>query len=351
MLSKRLEGLSPYVAGEQPRDRSYIKLNTNENPYPPSPRVGEALRNTDPAILRLYSDPEARALREALALRYGVTPERVFAGNGSDEVLSFCFYAFFDGGGAPLLFPGPTYSFYPVYCGYYGIPYRVVPLRAGFVLCLDDYLSIPSAGVVFANPNAPTGIGISRAAIERFLESYPADRCVVVDEAYAEFGGETVIPLIAFHPNLVVVRTFSKSMSLAGMRIGYALGSPEAVSALTTVKDSFNSYPLDTIAQRAGIAALSDPAYYRETTKRIIGTRERVSKELRDLGFEVLPSLANFIFVRSPRVCGAEIQTALRERGILVRRFKTDGIEDYLRITIGTDKEMDILVRELARLR
>ena len=350
MFSKRLEGLVPYVPGEQPRDRRYIKLNTNENPYPPAPGVLKVLRETDPEILRLYPDPEARELREALAERHGLGADQVFVGNGSDEVLSFSFYAFFDSGDPPLLFPYPTYSFYPVYCDFYRIPYKAIHLGPALRLDLDFFLSEPSGGIIFPNPNAPTGVGIGGEMIRRFLASYPPDRIVVVDEAYVEFGGESVIPLIADHPNLVVVRTLSKSMSLAGVRVGYALGGPGAVAALSTVKNSFNSYPLDTMAQKIAVAALRDPEYYRGTTERIIATRERCAEEIRALAYEVLPSQANFLFVRSRHVPGAAVQSALRERGILVRRFESEGIENYLRISIGTDGEMDTLIRELARI-
>ena len=341
MFSQRLTTLTPYTPGEQPQDRSYIKLNTNENPYPPSPRVTQYLNALDGEALRRYPDPKFTALRERIAARYGVSRGQVFAGNGSDEVLSFVFFAFFDSAAAgPLRFPEHSYSFYPVYCNYYGIAATRIPLAADYRIDLAPYLQGASCGVIFPNPNAPTGIALPLTDIASFMSQYPSDRVVVLDEAYVDFGAESAVSLIDRHPNLLVVRTLSKSMSLAGLRLGFAMGDPRLIDALYTTKDAFNSYPLGTLSQQVGALAMDDPDYYDRITRAIIDTRERFSADLNALGWDVLPSAANFVFARRPGVSGNTVYRQLKKNGILVRHFDTPGIADFVRITIGTDADM-----------
>lgn len=345
----RVRALSPYVPGEQPKDGVFIKLNTNENPYPPSPLVLEALQKAAGEKLRLYPDPESRELREAIAAAYQVKPEQVFAGNGSDETLAFVFAAFFEAGTSaalPVLFPDITYSFYPVYAGLWRVPFRTVPVGKDFSVNPEDYL-VPAGGVVLANPNAPTGMVLETAGILRIAEYQAgAGRVVAVDEAYGAFtggaflGAASAAPYIESHPNLLTVHTLSKMGALAGLRVGFVLGREELIEGLRRVRDSFNSYPLDRLAQAGAVAALSDAAYYGEILRRIIATRERTIASLAALGFETLPSQANFVFTRYPGKSGAELFTGLRERGILVRHFNKPGISDFLRVTIGTDDEM-----------
>ena len=345
MFTERLKSLTPYVPGEQPQDRRYIKLNTNENPYPPSPAVGDYLKSVDPETLRRYPDPQFNELRGALAERYGVGPEQVFVGNGSDEVLSFMFYAFFDSQEGPLLFPEFTYSFYPVYCDFYGIEFKKIALQDDFAVDIDGFLAAgPSCGIIFPNPNAPTGIGLPLAKIAHLLEHCPRDRVVAVDEAYIDFGGQSVVRLIEKHPNLIVARTFSKSMSLAGLRLGFAMGDPQLIKALYTVKDAFNSYPVDTLAQQAGLLAVKDQAYYDAVTARVIATRESFRKDLERLAWFQMPSAANFVFAGKQGISGEEIYQGLKAQGILVRYFNVDGLKNYVRITIGTPEEMAALV-------
>jgi histidinol-phosphate aminotransferase len=351
MFSERLGRLNPYVPGEQPRDRRYIKLNTNENPYPPCPAVRELLAGFDAERLRLYPDPLAYTLRAKIADLLGVNVENVFVGNGSDEVLSFCFFAFFDSKNGPLLFPEHTYSFYPVYCDFYSILSARVPLASDFTIDIDAYVNgRPSCGIIIPNPNAPTGIYLDVAEIERLLHGYPEDRVVVIDEAYIDFGGTSTVTLLDRHRNLLVVRTFSKSFSLAGVRLGFAVGHPDLVTALFTVKDSFNSYPLDTVSQAIGAAAVSDPEYYAAINAEVARTRDETVRRLAGTGWHVLPSLANFIFARKIGVPGRVVYERLREHGILVRYFDRDGIRDYVRITIGTDAEMNAFLDAASRL-
>jgi histidinol-phosphate aminotransferase len=357
--NRRVRDLKPYIPGEQPRGERLIKLNTNENPYPPSPEVSGAvetlLHETEAggAALRLYPDPACTELREAIAARYGVKPEEVFCGNGSDEVLAFGFAAFFESDEAsPLLFPDITYSFYPVYADLWNIRYKTIPLNENFEICTEDYL-IPSGGAVFPNPNAPTGIAVPRTEILRLAEYLKErNRVLIVDEAYTAFGSasgtkngaESLTPYIADRPNLLTVHTLSKSASLAGLRLGFAIGSGELVEALCRIRDSFNSYTVDRLAQAAGKAAVLDASYYEAINRKIAGTRGRVSVSLKDLGFEILLSSANFIFARHPRFTGKEIFGRLREKGILVRHWDRDRIRDFLRISIGTDEEMDVFI-------
>lgn len=347
MLSERLKRLTAYVPGEQPQDRKYIKLNTNESPYPPSPLIRDLLSRFDIERLRLYPDPQAVRLREKIADAYDVRPEQVFVSNGSDEALSFCFFAFFDSARGNLLFPSFTYSFYPVYCDFYGIRYERVPLDDGYVVDVNGFLRNDSCGIIFANPNAPTGTCLPLERITDLLERYPKEKTVVIDEAYVDFGAESALGLVKRHENLLIIRTFSKSMSLAGLRLGFVIGHKSLIRALTTAKDSFNSYPLDTLAQLIGEVGLSDLPYYRDMWEKIIETRERCSLGLQRLGWEVLPSKANFIFVRKKGVPGKEVYLGLKERGILVRHFDIEGIRDFVRVTIGTEEDMAAFLKEM----
>jgi len=337
--SSKVRNIRPYVPGEQPRDRQYIKLNTNENPYPPSPRVIAAIREAAGESLRLYPDPLASELRETIAGYYGLAKEQVFVGNGSDEILAFAFPAFFEPAGKPILFAEVTYSFYPVYAAFFDIPYRLVPVDDAFNVAAKDY-GRENGGVLIANPNAPSGRGMPREEIESVLKENEG-RVVVVDEAYVDFGGESSVGLIASHPNLLVVKTMSKSRSLAGLRLGYALGSTELIEGLARVRDSINSYTVDRLAQAGAVEAILDESYFRETTEKIVKTRERVSAALAGMGFTVIPSRANFVFVSAARCPGADLFQRLRDKGILVRHFKNPKTENYIRVSIGTDAEMD----------
>ncbi|RZS54770.1 histidinol-phosphate transaminase [Sphaerotilus mobilis] len=356
--------LSPYVPGEQPKIAQLIKLNTNEHPWPPSPKVAEAIAaelagsTVDEAgeRLRLYPDPSAAALRATLADVHGLDAAQVFVGNGSDEVLAHAFQALLnhrraDGSARPLLYPDITYSFYPTYCRLYGITPQTVALDAHLQLRVDDLIDAArthdAGGVVFPNPNAPTGCGVARAEIERLLVALP-DTVVVVDEAYVDFGAESAVPLIAAHPNLLVVHTLSKSRALAGLRVGYALGHAELIDALVRVKDSFNSYPLDRLALVGAQAALADSDWFTRACRAVSDSRAKLSAELAALGFDVLPSQANFVFAAHPRHDAATLARALRERAILVRHFsRPERIADRLRITIGTPAQCDALVAAL----
>jgi len=339
--------LSPYVPGEQPKINDLVKLNTNENPYGPSPKVIEAIARELSDDLRLYPEPTAARLREAVAGHYGLQPEQVFVGNGSDEVLAHTFFALFQHS-APLLFPDVTYSFYPVYCQLYGIDGRTVALREDFSLNLADY-DQPNGGIIFPNPNAPTGRLLPVTEIEALLVRN-RDSVVVVDEAYIDFGGESAAPLVRRYDNLLVIQTLSKSRSLAGMRIGLALGDAALLEGLIRVKDSFNSYPIDRLALAAGEAAFEDESYFRETCRRVIDEREALSGALTGLGFEVLPSAANFLFARHPAKDAAELAAGLRRDGVIVRHFRLPRIEQYLRITVGTPEQNRRLLDSLDRL-
>lgn len=339
--------LKPYVPGEQPKLARLVKLNTNENPYGPSPRVLEVIRQQLDERLRLYPDPESAALRGTIAGYYGVTPEQVFVGNGSDEVLAHVFQGLLKQD-RPILFPDITYSFYPVYCGLYGVDSRTVPLTDTFEIDPDDYRG-PNGGVIFPNPNAPTGRYLPLADVERIVAGNP-DSVVVVDEAYVDFGGDTAITLVDRYPNLLVTQTLSKARSLAGLRVGLAIGHRDLVEALNRVKNSFNSYPLDSLAQAGAIAAFEDRPWFDETRKRVMAERERVTAALETLGFQVLPSAANFIFCQHRTVTGAELADRLRERGIIVRHFDKPRIDNFLRITIGTAGQNEELLQALKEL-
>jgi histidinol-phosphate aminotransferase len=349
--SQVVRDLTPYVPGEQPKIANLIKLNTNEHPCPPSPKVLAAIQaelGNDGARLRLYPDPNADLLKTAIANRYAVTPQQVFVGNGSDEVLAHIFMALLKHE-QPILFPDITYSFYPVYCGLYGVDHRTVPLADDFEINPADYCDRPNGGIIIANPNAPTGRLLPPAAIEQIARANP-DSVVVIDEAYIDFGGESAIPLVARHDNLLVVHTLSKSRSLAGLRVGYAIGHPSLIEALERVKNSFNSYPLDRLAIVGAVAAIEDQEYFEQCCRQVIATRERLIGELAALGFEVLPSAANFIFARHPQHDAAELAKSLRERSIIVRHFKLARIEQFLRITIGSDADCRALSSTLAGL-
>jgi len=338
--------LTPYVPGEQPKLTNLVKLNTNENPYGPSPKVIEALKAEAADSLRLYPDPNSDALKAAIAHNYHLKPEQVFVGNGSDEVLAHVFQALLKHE-KPLLFPDITYSFYPVYCGLYGIDYQAIPLAEDFSINIDDY-DRPNGGIIFPNPNAPTGIPLALAQVEKILQKNP-ESVVVIDEAYVDFGTESAVGLINKYPNLLVTHTLSKARSLAGLRVGYAMGSPDLIEALIRVKDSFNSYPIDRFASAGAIAAMQDTAYFDKTCKQVVNTREALVRDLTRLGFEVLPSGANFIFAKHPAWQGADLTARLRERSIIVRHFKSPArISPYLRITIGTDEQSELLINALS---
>ncbi|WP_153772667.1 histidinol-phosphate transaminase [Pseudomonas sp. MNR3A] len=339
-----VKDLVPYVPGEQPKLARLVKLNTNENPYGPSPKALEAMRGELSDNLRLYPDPNSDRLKQAVADYYKVTPQQVFVGNGSDEVLAHIFHGLFQHG-APLLFPDISYSFYPVYCGLYGIDFEQVALDEQFQIRIEDY-NKPNAGIIFPNPNAPTGCLLPLEAIERLLQAN-RDSVVVVDEAYIDFGGETAIALVDRYDNLLVTQTLSKSRSLAGLRVGLAVGHPDLIEALERIKNSFNSYPLDRMAIVGAAAAFEDRAYFDETCRKVIDSREALVEQLTARGFEVLPSAANFIFARHPQQDAAELAARLREQGVIVRHFKQARIAQFLRITVGTPEMNQALIDAL----
>ncbi len=343
--NKRTVALSPYTPGEQPQDgETFIKLNTNECPYPPSPRVTDAIAAANNSLLRLYPDPDAAAVRRAFARLNGIDPEQVFVGNGSDEVLATAFQAFF--GDGTLRFPSVSYSFYPVYCGLYQIPYEAVPMTEDFSIDLAGFLKPGSHGVVLANPNAPTTRFLPLDAVEQILRAHP-DEVVLVDEAYVDFGGESAIGLIGKYDNLLVVQTLSKSRALAGLRVGFAAGSRELIEGLDRVKNSFNSYTLDRLAIAGAAAALEDREYFESTVKKIEATRERTAAKLRALGFSLPDSHSNFLFVTHPNYSAAKLFAYLKRNHILVRYFSAPPLDRFLRITVGTDSEMDALTAAL----
>jgi len=349
--SPRIGALEPYVPGEQPRIANLVKLNTNENPYPPSPHAIDAIQQAAANGLELYPDPTSLALREAVARRHGLKADQVFAGNGSDEVLAHAFFAFFQQA-EPLLMPDVSYSFYKVYAQLYGIACELLPVDEALRIDVEAIAARARsgcAGIVIANPNAPTGIGLPLSCIEQLLAACP-DRVVLVDEAYVDFGGNSALPLIDRYPNLLVVQTLSKSRSLAGLRVGFACGQPQLIEALVRVKDSFNSYPLDRLATAGAVAALEDEAWFETTRDKVVDTREGLSLQLEDLGFDVLPSQANFVFARHPERDAAELAALLRERAVLVRHFRQPRIAQYLRISIGTREQCSTLVLRLQEI-
>ena len=339
--------LVPYVPGEQPKLTKLVKLNTNENPYGPSPKAIEVMRAEVNENLRLYPDPNSDLLKQSVARYYGVESNRVFLGNGSDEVLAHAYNAFFKHD-KPLLFPDISYSFYPVYCGLYGVEYEAVPLDAQFQIRVEDY-NRPNGGIIFPNPNAPTGCLMALDAVEQILKANP-DSVVIVDEAYIDFGGETAIVLVDRYPNLLVTQTLSKSRSLAGLRVGLAVGHPDLIEALERVKNSFNSYPLDRMAIVGAAAAFDDREYFEKTCNLVIASREKLVAQLEGKGFDVLPSAANFIFARHPDHDAAGLAAKVREQGVIVRHFKQERIAQFLRITIGTPEQNQALVDALGDL-
>ncbi len=369
--NKLVATLDPYVPGEQPRIQNLVKLNTNEHPYGPSPKVLAAIAAHTNDSLRLYPDPTAQVLRQAIAKQFGLTPEHVFVGNGSDEVLGHAFHALLKQD-APVWFPDITYSFYPVYCGLYQIDFRAIPLDDHFKIDVNDYLPVAGAeavrasgdrslgvsvegsaaragGIIFPNPNAPTGRANPLADIERIIAANP-DIVVVVDEAYVDFGAQTAASLIEKYPNVLIVRTLSKSHSLAGLRVGYALGHSDLIQGLDRVKNSFNSYPLDNLALAGATAAIEDIAYFETSRNKVILSRDALTAGLQNLGFEVLPSAANFVFARHTDHKGVDLAAGLRAKNIIVRHFNKPRIADFLRITVGTDPQCAQLLTACAEI-
>ena len=382
LISNRVRQLNPYVPGEQPKDRVYIKLNANENPYPPSPVVQKAVIDfvqKNPEKLGLYPDPDSLELHAAIAdmlnksggvlcrarveggevhpsyqdkIPFTVTPEMIYTGNGSDEVLSFVFYAFFDSS-KRFVMPQFTYSFYPVYAGFYNIPMDQVPLKEDWSLDVDEMLSRAEknqGGIIFANPNAPTSLGLTRDQVRQMIKKASSDEIFIVDEAYVDFGGESCIPLLAEFKNLVIVRTFSKSLCGAGQRLGYIVANPELVNIVTTVKNSVNHFPLDAVAQVSGKAACGDVAYYAETSRKVTQVRDDFYNFLCDKGFYVLKSQTNFLFAKHPSISGDELYQKVKAQGLLIRHFNTPGIEDFVRITIGTPEQMSELRKAIEEI-
>ncbi|XID75359.1 histidinol-phosphate transaminase [Alkanindiges sp. WGS2144] len=351
--SPEVRSLTPYVPGEQPKIDNLLKLNTNESPFPPSPKVAEAIIQalSDQvelgSSLRLYPDPDATALKQAIAIQQNIPVEQVFVGNGSDEVLAHIFKAFFIQEN-PLLYPDITYSFYPVYSQYFGIKAVQIPLADDFSIDIKSY-NQPNGGIIFANPNAPTGVFLPLAQIEALLQQHP-DSVVVVDEAYIDFGGQSAVSLISQYDNLVVCQTTSKSRALAGLRIGMAFAQPHLIAALERVKNSFNSYPMDRLAIAGGVASFEDQAYFEQTCQQTIHNREQLVEALTQLRFAVLPSKANFIFAQHPKHAAADIAAKLRQTGIIVRHFNTEKINNFLRITIGTVEQQARLIERLKQI-
>ncbi len=349
--SPRVQGLQPYVAGEQPAIADLVKLNTNENPYPPSPHVLAAIEAAARTGLQLYPDPGSRALCAAIAQSFGIAAEQVFVGNGSDEVLALAFDAFFRHP-APLLMPDVSYSFYASVCRLYGITAQTVPLDAALCIDLPAFGATAGqsvTGMVIANPNAPTGIALPLADVERLARLHP-QRVLLVDEAYVDFGAESAVALVAHHPNVLVVQTLSKSRALAGLRVGWAIGSPVLIEALERVKNSFNAYPLDRLAQAGAVAAIEDDSYFQQTRAAVMHCREGLLLQLEDLGFEVLPSQANFLFARHPAHDAAALAARLRAHKVLVRHFAQPRSEPYLRISFGTRAQCERLLQALAAI-
>lgn len=341
-MDKKYASLEEYVPGEQPKDMQYIKLNTNESPFPPSPKVVEAINSDEINKLELYPDPVCTGLTKRLAETYGVKPENVFIGNGSDEVLNFSFMAFCEDGAA---FADITYGFYQVFADLYNIDANVIPLRADFSIGVEDYLNLNRC-IFIANPNAPTGLVLPLDCIRKIIESNK-DHVVIIDEAYIDFGGESCVQLVNEYDNLLVVQTYSKSRSLAGGRLGYAIGNAELIADLTKIKFSTNPYNINRLTLAAGEASLNDADYYRNNCRKIIENRRYTTTELVKLGFEVLASCSNFVFARTDRMEGGELYLKLKAKGILVRHFDKERIKDYLRITIGTKEQMTALINTL----
>ena len=345
--SKTVKNLTPYVPGEQPKLSQLIKLNTNESPYGPSPKALAAIASANTDGLRLYPDPNSDSLKQAIAKVHGLKSDQVFVGNGSDEVLAHAFLGLLKHE-EPILFPDITYSFYPVYCNLYDISFTNIPLDEDFAINTKDYIR-KNGGIIFPNPNAPTGRALPLSDIKALLESN-TESVVVIDEAYVDYGTESAVALVNQFPNLLVTRTLSKSYALAGLRVGYAVGHPDLIEALERVKNSFNSYPIDKLAMAGAVAAIEDQEYLHSISKAVIQTRETLVKDLSQLGFETIPSQANFVFTNHPSKDAAAIATALREKHIIVRHFKMARIDQYLRITIGTDEQCASLVNALKEI-
>ena len=349
MKSDNFRKLDPYVPGIQPRFADMIKLNTNESPYPPSPKVIEASERFNAADLRLYPSVDVGPLRDALAEYHGFDRACIFVGVGSDDVLATIFQACFNSG-RPLLFPEITYSFYEVWARLYNISVKKIPLCPDFTIDADDYIGVENGGIVIANPNAPTSIAMDKGDIERIIKSNP-DSVVVIDEAYVDFGGESVLDCVNKYDNLIVVRTFSKSRSLAGARIGYCIANPGLIGVIETVRNSINSYTNNRPSIEMGVASIGDETYFRAMIGKVVTTRERLTTELKELGFTVLPSSANFVFAGPPEgITAAEVYDGLAEKHIYVRHFKVPGIDNFLRITVGTDEQVDTMLSEVRRI-
>ena len=342
-LKEKYQSLEEYVPGEQPKDMKYIKLNTNESPFPPSEGVVEAINAESVKALKLYPDPEASELKEKLAALFGYDKKNIFVSNGSDDILNFSFMAFCGEGAASVVFPNISYGFYKVYAELHGAEYTEIPLKEDFSIDVNDYIGI-GKNIVIANPNAPTGLALTRDEIERIVKSNP-DNVVLVDEAYVDFGAESAVGLVAKYDNLLVVRTFSKSYSLAGARLGFAIGSAELIADLEKIKYSTNPYNINRLSMIAGVRAIEDNMYYMNNCKIIARTRRSVTETLRGWGFEVLDSSSNFIFARTPKMSGEELYLELKKRGILIRHFTKESIKDFNRITIGTEDEMNAFLR------
>jgi histidinol-phosphate aminotransferase len=342
--SQQIAALDPYTPGEQPQGQQYIKLNTNENPYPPSPAVADVLRDFEIDRLRRYPDPESTDLIKSLAAYQGLESSQVFVGNGSDEVLAHAFQAFFRQD-YPILFPDISYSFYPAYCKLFQVEYHQPALDQEFCINIQDYASA-NGGIIIPNPNAPTGIALAVGAIRELLADNP-ESVVIIDEAYVDYGAESAVMLIPEFPNLLVVQTFSKSRGLAGLRLGYALGQENLVEALQRVKNSFNSYPIDSLTSALALASIADEDYFQQCRSQVITSRERLRTELQQLGFEVFPSSSNFVFVRHANTAAETFYNELKAAGILVRYFKKPRIDNCLRITVGSDPECDALIGAL----
>lgn len=341
---KNLRDIEPYVPGEQSSDKNIVKLNANENPYPPSPKVAQAIKDVSCDSLRFYPNANSTPLKKALAEYYGVDIENVFVGNGSDDVIAIAFQALFNSD-LPIVYPDLTYSFYPVWCSLFNIPYKTYCVDENFRINPEDYKE-KNGGVVIPNPNAPTSIGEGREFVEKILD-YNKDSVVIIDEAYVDFGGVSSVPLIDKYENLLVTGTFSKSRSLAGLRIGFAIGSKKIISVLEAVKNSYNSYTVDSVSIAAGVASISDDEYFKDICNKIISTRQRVTDEMRALGFDVLDSSSNFIFATKNDLSMKEMFEYLKSKKVYIRYFSLPRIENYVRISIGTDEEMNVFLNEL----
>lgn len=342
-FSSKYSSLVPYTPGEQPKDMQYIKLNTNESPYPPSETVRQMVKN-EAEKLQLYSDPECSLLHKSIADLFGVNKSQVLATNGSDEILNFAFMAFSDTN-TPIVFPDITYGFYPVFAEINNIPYETIPLKDDFSVDVNDYIGI-NKNIVIANPNAPTGMYLELNEIEKIVSSNP-DNVVIIDEAYIDFGGESAIPLVEKYDNLIVTRTFSKSYSMAGARLGFGIANDKLIADMNTIKYSTNPYNVNRMSQGAGIGAITDNQYYMDNCKKIIEAREYTKNQLEKLGFSVLESKANFLFAKSEQISGEELYLTLKERGILVRHFTSERIKEFNRITVGTKEQMEALIKEI----